>query len=259
MQTRALADVEKDIEDWLATSTATWSRQFVESGGVWALKFISPRFLAGFLKSKKMTISATPGFTWGDGVYVAPLENPYSTMIYGRAGIMGRIPWTIQSKVYDACQTRGVELYQEWIQYFRGMYRFLTTTVHANLANRALRNAFRRKFAIDVVSFPPDQFNRVYVDPVRDCWLVVSDWQNLGPQAPGQRPINSSRILDCEWVAMVEEEFQESVWRVHYLELFGSVLHAPGKGGRNPTLSNALLTAYQNARAGAVQPLRVRA
>src|SRR5258707_144357 len=121
MPTRPLAAVETDIEMWIAGSNATWLQQFVEAGQMWVLKFISPRFLSGFLKSKKMTISATPGFTWGDGVYVAPLRNPYSTMIYGRAGVMGRIPWTVEIRTYDATQTRGIELYQEWIQYFRGM------------------------------------------------------------------------------------------------------------------------------------------
>lgn len=224
------------------------------------LKFIAPQFLSNFLKVGKFKISASPGFTWGDGVYVTPLVNPYSTMMYGRAGIMGWLPWNEGINAYDATQPTGIDLYQEWIQYFRGLYNWLTTTVHANLANRALRNRFRRVFGIDLIYFRPDQFNRRYVNQFRDCWMVVSDWKNLGPQAPGQRPIDSDKVRECEWVAIVEEEFQESTWKVHYTELFGPALHGPG--GLDPSLPAKLMSAYLATRApGAATRtvLRVRA
>src|SRR5687767_3103484 len=190
MPLRPLADVENDIRSWCVSSTNAFRAAFVEADRVWVLKYIPARFLKSFLAAKQMIVSATPGFTWGDGVYVAQLRHPYSTMMYGRAGLMGWLPWMDRQTAYDATR-RGVDLYLEWIQYFRGPYKYLATTLHANLANRALRNAFRRKFAIELVFFPPDQFNQAYVNPSTDRWFVVSDWIGAGPQAPGQRPVRS--------------------------------------------------------------------
>jgi hypothetical protein len=256
---RPLAAVESEIKEWIDQSNGDCRERFVESDRIWVIKFIAPRFLTGFLKTRKFKISATPGFTWGDGVYVTPLANPYSTMMYGRAGIMGWAPWSNGMRAYDATQRRGIDLYQEWIRYIRGLYQLLTTSIHANLANRLLRNAFRRVFTIDLVYFRPDQFNRRYVNPFRDSWMTLSDWQNLGPQAPGQRPLDSDKVRDCEWVAMVEEEFQESTWKVHYTELFGPVLHGPGPGGLNPGLEADLMKAYRDTRrSGATTPTVVR-
>jgi hypothetical protein len=171
---------------------------------------------------------------------------------------MGWLPWTHAQKAYDATG-RGVDLYIEWIQYFRGPYKYLATTLHANLANRALRNAFRRKFAIDVVFFPPDQFNQAYVNPSTDRWFVVSDWSGAGPQAPGQRPRRSTRIRECEWVAMVEEEFEESVWKVHYSDLFRPVLHGTALPPQNPTLQSDLNKAYATTRKGTQSVVRIEA
>jgi hypothetical protein len=258
MPLRPLATVEGDIGKWCISSTKDFRTTYVETDRVWVLKYIPARFLKSFLTAKQMTVSATPGFTWGDGVYVTPLRHPYSTMMYGRAGVMGWLPWTSTQKAYEATGP-GVDLYMEWIQYFRGPYRYLATTLHANLANRALRNAFRRKFAIDVVSFPPDQFNQAYVNPSTDRWFVVSDWSGAGPLAPGQRPVRSARINECEWVAMVEEEFEESVWKVHYSELFRPVLHGTGLPPQNPTLQSDLRNAHTKTRAGTQSVVRIEA
>ncbi len=258
MLLRPLVTVETDIRAWCAMSTGAFVSTYVETDKVWVLKYIPARFLKSFLSAKQMTVSATPGFTWGDGVYVTPLRHPYSTMMYGRAGIMGWMPWTHAQMAYDATG-QGVDLYLEWIQYFRGPYKYLATTLHANLANRALRNAFRRKFAIDVVFFPPDQFNQAYVNPSTDRWFVVSDWNGAGPQAPGQKPRRSARIRECEWVAMVEEEFEESAWKVHYSDLFRPVLHGTALPPQNPTLQNDLKKAYGTMRTGAMRVVRIEA
>ena len=258
MPLRPLAAVENDIRGWCSTSTSAFRPTYVETDRVWALKYIPARFLKSFLTKKQMTVSATPGFTWGDGVYVTPLRHPYSTMMYGRAGVMGWLPWGVSQVAYDATGI-GVDLYLEWIQYFRGPYKYLATTLHANLANRALRNAFRRKFKIDVVFFPPDQFNSAYVNLSTDRWFVVSDWSGAGPQAPGQRPVRSGRIRDCEWVAMVEEEFEESMWKVHYSDLFRPVLHGTGLPPQNPTLATDLRNSYTTTRSGSQKVVRIEA
>jgi hypothetical protein len=258
MPLRPLAAVEHDIQNWCVASTTRFQNYYVEGDRVWVLKYIPPRFLKPFLSAKQMTLSTTPGFTWGDGVYVTPLLHPYSTMMYGRAGIMGWLPWTHAERAFDATG-QGVDLYLEWIQYFRGPYRALATTLHANLANRALRNAFRRKFAIDVVFFPPDQLNRAYVHPSADRWLVVSDWTGVGPQAPGQRPARSTRIQECEWVAIVEEEFEESAWKVYYSDLFRPVLHGTGMPPQNAALQWQLRNAYLHTRAGTPTVIRIEA
>lgn len=258
MPFRPLAAVENDILSWCVTSTSDFQKTYVETDRVWVLKYIPGRFLKSFLSTKQMIASATPGFTWGDGVYVTPLRHPYSTMMYGRAGVMGWLPWTHAEKAYDATG-RGGDLYLEWIQYLRGPYKYLATTLHANLANRALRNAFRRKFAIDVVFFAPDQLNQAYVNPHTDRWFVVSDWSGAGPQAPGMRPARSLRIKECEWVAMVEEEFEESMWKVRYSDLFRPVLHGTALPPHNPRLQSHLRNAYFNARAGSQSVIRIEA
>ena len=255
---RPLSDVEHDIRSLLRTSSAGFTTAFCEQDRVWVIKYIPPRFLRNFEKSRSLAISATPGFTWGDGIYVAPLTSPYSTMMYGRAGVMGWLAWDQTRTAWDATGV-GVDLYLEWIQYFRGPYRWGATTLHADLANRVLRNAFRRKFAIDLVSFPPDQFNKAYVDLTVDRWLVISDWSSVGPQAPGQIPKNSSMIQDCEWVAIVEEEFQQSVWKTHYTELFRPALHGKGTMPRNPSLVADLRSTYAQRRAGTPALVRIEA
>src|SRR4051812_48515212 len=89
---RLLSQIEDDVHLWIESSTETFRRLFVTADKAWIVKFIDPRFLSSFLTGgKRLSISATPGFTWGDAVYVTPLRNPYSTMMYGRAGVMGYV------------------------------------------------------------------------------------------------------------------------------------------------------------------------
>ncbi len=92
-----------------------------------------------------------------------------------------------------------------------------------------------------------------------DRWFVVSDWSGAGPQAPGQRPVRSGRIKECEWVAMVEEEFEESVWKVHYSDLFRPVLHGTALPPQNPTLQSDLRSAHSKTRGGSQSVVRIEA
>ena len=68
------------------------------------------RNLAGFMRRPELVISTTPGFTWGDGVYVVRLQHVYSAMIYGRVGVMGWIGRADLTRVYDAADPAGVSL-----------------------------------------------------------------------------------------------------------------------------------------------------
>jgi len=243
MPARPLHAIQTDIGDWIAHSTQAFKQDYAETGKVWVLKFIDARFLGAFLRSGgRLVVSATPGFTWGDGVYVAPLRNEYSTMMYGRIGVLGWLDPSDIRNVYDASQSKGVELYQEWIQHSSFLYRQLTTTIHADLTNRVLRNAFRRTFDIDVVYFPPDQFNRAYVNSARDRWFLVSDWTSVGKFAPGQRPQFSNRVRECRWVAIVEEQFEPSASRTHYSDLIGP--YAVRAGPSRPSLKPQFLKAH---------------
>ena len=228
MNGRRLDELQTEIRGWIDQSTLRFHAQFNEANQIWVLKYFNPAFLAEFLRRKQLVISNSPGVTWGDGLYVTPLLNPYSTMIYGRIGVLGRLENTPVLRAYDATDRKGIELYQEWITYSTYLYRLLTTTIHADRANRLLRNAFRRSFQIDITYFRPDQYNRNYVSLSQDHWFVVSDWAGMLSQGPSQRPTFSSRIRGCEWVAVVGEQFQESTWKTHFVDLIGPHLHPSG-------------------------------
>jgi hypothetical protein len=251
MNGRTLDKLEKEIRSWIDQSTVRFDAQFSEAKRIWVVKYFNPAFLSGFLNSKQLVISSSPGFTWGDGVYVTPLANPYSTMMYGRIGVLGWIDDAPLLRAFDAIDPRGIDLYQDWITYSTYLYRLLTTTIHADRANRLLRNAFRRSFQIDVTYFRPDQYNKNYVSLSQDHWFVVSDWAGMQSQGPSQRPTFSSRIRGCEWVAVVGEQFQESQWKTHFLDLIGPHLHASGtRRLTNAALASLLRTCHATTSAG---------
>jgi len=136
MNGRRLDELQTEIRGWIDQSTLRFHAQFNEANQIWVLKYFNPAFLAEFLRRKQLVISNSPGFTWGDGLYVTPLLNPYSTMIYGRIGVLGRLENTPVLRAYDATDRKGIELYQEWITYSTYLYRLLTTTIHAATPKR---------------------------------------------------------------------------------------------------------------------------
>jgi len=250
---KPLSQIRNDVELWIGDSGARFQREFVEtdkSGSrLWVLKYIPARFVASFCKDRRLVVSTTPGFTWGDGIYVVPLRFPYSSMMYGRIGVMGWVD-AAGLRVYDATRPRGIELYQEWIQTRTFLYRLLTTTIHSERVNRVLRNLFRREFEIHVVSFAPDQFNVAYVEPTRDRWLCISDWSGAPQLAPGQRPIASDVVRECEWVAVVTEEFEKSPSQFFFRDLIGpSLVSGPRHVASRPDIVPALRNSYQTNRA----------
>lgn len=245
MALRTLSAIESDVVEWQQKSTVRFPSMFAVSGKIWLLKYMNPQYLAGFLSRKQMAISATPGFTWGDGIYVTPLINPYSTMMYGRVGVLGWLDDRTTVAAYDASDPIGLQLYQEWIQHSVFLFRLLTTTIHSDRANRLLRNAFRRRFGLDVIFFRPDQYNKNYVSLSQDYWFVVADWQGLPSVAPTQGPRFSSKIVGCEWVAVVGEQFQESPSKTQFLDLIGPHLHNLGRTISNSALAQELLKIHK--------------
>ena len=254
---RTLADIETEIDLWIAQSGVTFENEYLDpSGKAWMLKFFPPQYLAGFMRRPELVISATPGFTWGDGVYVVPLQHVYSAMIYGRVGVMGWIGKAELTRVYDAADPAGVALYQEWIQFKPGLFTLLTTTVHSQFANRRLRNAFRRRFKLDLVFFRPDEFNRAYVQPMRDRWCVVADFAG-GTALPAGTVGFSTRIRDCELVAIGTEEFVVDRSGFVRQDLIGPQVSPPAAvrlaSGR-ASLTTLLMNTYQANRTRGLNP-----
>lgn len=255
---RTLVDVEHDIEQWIGlTGPAVVGRYLDAKGQAWMLKFFPPQYLAGFLKRPELVVSTTPGFTWGDGVYVVPLDHVYSAMIYGRVGVMGWIDAADLKHVYDAGAPTGLALYQEWIQFKPGLFALLTTTVHSQFANRRLRNAFRRRFDLDVVCFRPDEFNRAYVQPSTDRWWVVSDFAVSGPLAAGNVGF-SKKIRDCELIAVGTEEFITGPSGLFRRDQIGPYVSSPTTvrvPAARPSLAAALMQTYATNRTRGSNPL----
>jgi len=177
------------------------------AAGLYVVKYFGAKYLSAFQADKRLVISATPGFTWGDGVYVAPASCPLSTMMYGRVGAMGWVAREDIGNVYDASDIRGQDLYQDWVTRRSWLFGLLTTTIHADWANRRLRNLFRQTFNIGLVHFHPDQFNDRYVRRGHDRWYVLSDWPDVGT-AVGAEPGRTNLVQDCRWVAIVWDEFE---------------------------------------------------
>jgi len=255
--TRTLADVESDIRRWIAQSGSAFQRQFVDpTGETWVLKFFPPQYLASFMQNRKLVISVTPGFTWGDGVYIVPIDHVYSAMIYGRVGVMGWIDQSDLRRVYDAADPVGLALYREWIQFKPGLFSLLTTTVHAQFANRRLRNAFKKRFTLDLVVFRPDEFNRAYVQPTSDRWFVLSDF-SPAVSVPGATAGFSAKIRDCELVAIGAEEFAIDRGGFVRQDLIGPFVFA-GSGARTaasrPSLRANLTQMYAANRSRGAKP-----
>lgn len=256
---RTLVDIENDIRRWIKLSGRAFVDQYCDSyGRAWMLKFFPPQYLAGFMRRPELVVSATPGYTWGDGVYVVPLKHAYSAMIYGRVGVMGWIGNVNILNIYDAGDLSGLLLYQEWIQLKPGLFRLLTTTIHSPLANRRLRNAFKSRFNVDLVIFCPDEFNRAYVQPLQDRWCVISDF-SISSALPAGTVGFSTRICDCELVVIGTEEFAVNRSGVVRHDQIGPQVSSPTAvrvASTRPSLTQVLMNTYQWNRTRANNPPR---
>jgi hypothetical protein len=220
-----------------------------QDGEMLVIKYLPANRLNGFLASNQLYAAKTPGFTWGDAVYVTPLDIPFSTMMYGCVGIIGKIRPTA---IFDGADPFGIMLYQRWIRSQLRWYDLLTTTIHADIANRMLRNKFRTAFKIDCVYFQPDQYAQGYVVRKRDRWLALSHWVPGSPRRVGSGP--SSMVIEPEFCVVVSEEFQATESRFVYRPLLGAALRTrntraiPVRQG-DPAFASTLRKTYTQTRA----------
>lgn len=254
MKAEFLKDVEVSIDDYVGQSTESFqSQNDSKTRDLLVVKYLPAPRLRNFLEAgKRLYASAVPGYTWGDAVYVTPLNRLLASMMYGRVGIVGRIR---PRRVFDASGRRGIELYQTWITYQWQWYRLLTTTVHADQANRYLRNRFRTRFGIDCVTFTPDQFAPRYVNPNRDVWFAITHWQS-GQVASGI----SDEIVACEWCAVGSEEFSIDKNNTVFLPLLGA--YRPFQSTRticptDPSVIATIEKAYDELANGRTPPMLI--
>lgn len=171
-------------------------------------------------------VSSSPGFTWGNGLYVSPIAFPVSTAIYGRCGVVAELPDVKGWRVFNATDPNSQALYIQWVQR-QPIYSMLTLTAHANWANHLLRNLFKSRFEIDVVLFAPDEFNSTYTDRTNDIWLSISEWTRPAILAHG---VPSTRAISPRLTVVLAEEFELTLSGIRRQTLIGPT----------PTLSSML-------------------
>jgi hypothetical protein len=198
------------IEAAIVDSATAWDA-FVNAnrgssgGDPLAVKYVPSRFAPNYVvvPNDGLFIGSS-NFTWGRGVYVTGVEEPLSTAIYGRAGI---VSWFDPTgwRAFDARDPAKVLLYLQWL-HAQPDYADAVLTVHSNYWLHEFRNTFREQFEIDVVLFNPDeQDSRGWYTTPAHCWLAVSDWQ--GPGKLLQQDF-SKRFHDARLTIVAEEEFQ---------------------------------------------------
>lgn len=88
-----------DIEDAIRSYGPAWS-QFISdnledpqssAGLPLAVKYVPSRFAGTYKSANPGLFIGSSNFTWGRGVYVTGVQEPLSTAIYGRVGVVGCI------------------------------------------------------------------------------------------------------------------------------------------------------------------------
>jgi hypothetical protein len=200
----SIDDLERKIDQFISDSAKNKAIQpLVAHADLQVIKYMPADYLADVLARDQLYASERAGFTWGDALYVAPLAFPFTTMMYGQVGVVGKYG-IAGARLFNAADAVGVQLYQQWIVSQGTPYLELTTTVHANSANRELRNAFRTRFQIDVVCFRPDEGCLNYVNPSGDWWLAITHWdayRNVGHGFSGA-------VRDLKWCVIAPDAFR---------------------------------------------------
>jgi hypothetical protein len=211
------------------------------------VKYMPAEYLADTLAFGKLYAAERAGFTWGDAIYVAPAGFPLCTMMYGEVGVVGTYS-VLAARCYDASNPKGIRLYQDWITFQTTLYRELTTTVHANAANRELRNAFRTRFQIDCVLFRPDEHCPGYVHSTHDWWLAISHWDTQRCVAHGF----SGAVANLKWCVVVPDAFKPD--GRGYRALLYKVLPSSHSyvGGHYSTLAADIKGAYSRGQSQVV-------
>ena len=239
-------------------STSRLRRLVDQVGAPLAVKYVEPRWLREYPfpgdaghPGGRLKISTSLGYTWGTATYVAPLAFPLSSAIYGRAGIVARFDPLEPSewRVFDATDPDAQESYLQWLER-QALFPLLALTVHSQLMNQLMRDAFRVAFNIDCVLFAPDQVDILpvagyqgYTQP-SDVWMAVSDWQPGG----GLRGDFSLRLQNARFTILVAEEFEPVSHDLVYTPLIGTT--APSSSG----LAGTIRSAYEG---GATAPVSV--
>jgi hypothetical protein len=183
-----------------------------------AVKYVPTKRASDYFGSNDGLYIGADNFTWGKAVYVTGVDEPLSTAIYGRVGVVSwfdptrldedgnRVPW----RAFDARDPVNARLYLLWLQSQKN-YKDAILTVHSNHWLHKLRNTFREQFRIDVVLCKPDETDshRWYTKPT-DIWLGVSDWLSPGVLAGGAKDTAknySQRFHDVRLTIVPEEEF----------------------------------------------------
>jgi hypothetical protein len=191
------------------------------------------------VSSSGLYISPSPGFTWGAGIYVCPVAYPISGGIYGRCGVVAQLPSTDRWQLFNATDPSAASLYVQWLQQ-QPMFSMLTLTTHSQLANQLLRNAFRTRFQIDAVIFPPDELNPSYTRRRHDRWLAISEWSS------SRRLVTSGpakRTLSPKLCVILAEEFEPTKSRIGRKAFIGPT---PSLATMTPT-PNDVIQAYLNS------------
>ena len=158
-------------------------------------------------------------------MYVTGVEEPLSTAIYGRVGVVSRFD-PVSWKAFDARDLANVDLYLQWL-HLQPDYPEAVLTVHSDHWLHQFRNTFREQFNIDVALFRPDEKDLPgwYTNSMH-TWLAISDWQMPGKLAEGY----SARFHDARLTIVAEEEFtpnDPALTRLPQLALSGTGPIAP--------------------------------
>jgi hypothetical protein len=232
-------DLRLKIENAIADSATAWSEhaaQNLESAAssalAMAVKYVPSAYAAKYKAANAGLFIGSNNFTWGRGVYVTGVEQPLSTAIYGRAGLVARFDpagW----RAFDARDPTNQQLYLHWLQ-AQVTYAEAVLTVHSDHFLHGLRNVFREQFAIDVVLFRPDEGDagQWYTSP-DDTWMAVSDWEPGIERRRGSqlRQGYSGRFSDVRLTILIEEEFapdDPALTRSPQLVLSGAAPSAAG-------------------------------
>lgn len=233
-------ELAQQIDHAIAESTETLAYYVDENrrdpdavgGATLAVKYLPVKYAQTYAMAPNRGFYIGPNaYTWGRGVYVAGVQEPTSTAIYGRIGVVATYDPTAW-RAFDARPPANRKLYVRWLQ-AQPAYEDAVLTVHSEHFLHQLRNRFREQFAIDVVMFHPDEADRHgwYTLPT-DTWLAVSDWN---PRLPGTLADGYSPTFhDCRLTVLADEEFDidtPPTTRTPYLALHPGPRRQPGNAG----------------------------
>jgi hypothetical protein len=197
-----------DIEAAISSSAPAWNtlvnaNRASAGAHPLAVKYVPSKYASTYRGTNSGLYIGSSNFTWGRGVYVTGIEEPLSTAIYGRVGV---VSWFDPAnwRAFDARDPVNIDLYLRWL-HFQPDYPDAVLTVHSDHWLHQFRNTFREQFHIDVVMFYPDEKDSQgwYTDATH-TWLAVSDWDTLGHLS---RDDYSVRFKDVQLTIVAEEEF----------------------------------------------------